>query len=72
MARKSNVPTNITDALVVAKKVALGQSVPMSHLKAAMSLIKTCYDTRGRALRMKDREITSLNNLIGILSQGLI
>ena len=37
--RTSSVPTNISGARQVQRKVALGQAVPMSHLRATVSLL---------------------------------
>ena len=43
MARKrtTGIPTNISGAREVQRKVALGQAVPMSHLRATVSLLTT-------------------------------
>lgn len=39
--RTSSLPTNISGARQVQRKVALGQPVPMSHLRATISLLTT-------------------------------
>ena len=61
--RKTNgIPTNISGARKVQRKVALGQSVPMSHLRATVSLLTT-------ELRNMTMQAKQLNEMVAFLKE---
>lgn len=69
MSRK--LPTNITEALSVVRRLKSGGRKPtLTELAAALEVMHTSYKNVQTALRMARKENDSLNNLIDILSRS--
>ena len=66
MARKRNtgIPTNISGARQVQRKVALGQPVPMSHMRATISLLTT-------ELKNMTMQAKQLNEMVEFLKEQI-
>ena len=66
MARKrtSGIPTNISGARQVQRMVALGQAVPMSHLRATISLLTT-------ELKNMTMQAKQLNEMVAFLKEQI-